>query len=211
MDKELYHGSGSYFDSFDLSKSGEGSGTDVHGYGIYLTSDIEVAKFYADDIPSSKSFVYTVKLFSGLNILPWEEEIDDNTAQQIYQEFETRVDDESELEDLTDVLGLSNDYYGEYPLFSSLYDYLVDTLGSKQKASEFLVYAGIDGAMFNSKEMGFNTTNYVIYDESNMKILDVQEVEKSLEEYESTLSELFEYIQSHESTLSKIRKKIKTF
>jgi hypothetical protein len=43
----LYHGSNTEFDEFDENKISTGDGGDLFGKGFYLTSNIEVAKFYA--------------------------------------------------------------------------------------------------------------------------------------------------------------------
>lgn len=43
----VYHGSPHYFDSFDLTNIGAGSGASLYGHGVYLTDTIDVANEYA--------------------------------------------------------------------------------------------------------------------------------------------------------------------
>jgi hypothetical protein len=43
----LYHGSNAEFEEFDENKISSGDGGDLFGKGFYLTSNLEVAKFYA--------------------------------------------------------------------------------------------------------------------------------------------------------------------
>lgn len=180
---ELYHGSANEFSRFDASQIGSGAGNAVHGYGIYLTDSRDVAEYYANDLSFGKGgLIYTVRIPSNLNLLGWEEEIDEMTARDIRDEFETYIDDASEMDDLDDVLGLSEDYYGEHPTMSSLYDYLQDVLGSNQKATQLLLYSNIDGVQFNSKENGTNATNYTIFDPERIKILDVEQLGTNIHE-----------------------------
>lgn len=85
------------------------------------------------------------------------------------------TEDDVELSDMMDALGLSDEYYGQ-SMTSSLYSYLEAILGGKKEASMLLLHSGVDGIYFQSNESGTNTTNYVIFDESNIKILDKEPI-----------------------------------
>jgi hypothetical protein len=167
-----YHGSAQDFNSFDFDKIGSGMGKDVHGYGIYLTENQEIAQFYATELATSgkRGYVYTVKI-RNTTFLEWETPIDEYHANQIYNRFQKITDDEYRLNEIQEVLGLSENYYGDHPLTFSLYDFLSVVMDSKKAASELLNESGIDGIEFNSKENGFNSTNYVIFDPNNLKII----------------------------------------
>jgi len=173
---ELYHGSIHSFDGFDLTKVGSGDGNDVHGYGIYFTDSLDVAHHYANIYQTrADKYVYTVKVLSN-NFLEWDGYIDEWEAQKILKTFNKMNHDESALSDMMDMLGLSEDYYGNHPWVQSMYDYLAVTLGSKKAASEFLDKCGFDGIKFDSKEAGTNANNYVIFDVNNIRILDQEKV-----------------------------------
>lgn len=172
----LYHGTIYDFDSFQSANIGTGMGKDLHGYGIYFTDNKEIAEFYTSQFPGNKSkFVYTVKLRTSGDFLEWETPIEEYQAHQIYKLFERQYPHEN-MDDLSDALGLSENYYGEHPLTFSIYDYLSVILGGKQKASELLSDCGIDGIRFNSKENGFDSTNYVIFDTGNVRIVDKEQL-----------------------------------
>jgi hypothetical protein len=63
-----YHGSGSDFDKFNHKKYlGKGAGTQVFGWGTYITNDIEIAKSYAENIGNGNCVVdYDKWLKQGL-------------------------------------------------------------------------------------------------------------------------------------------------
>ena len=44
----VYHGSPNVFDKFDISKLGEGEGTNDYGKGLYFSENEDVARAYRD-------------------------------------------------------------------------------------------------------------------------------------------------------------------
>ncbi len=169
---ELYHGSIHDFDGFDMNKVGSGDGNDVHGFGLYFTDNFDVAKHYANLFPDRKDkFIYTVSVKSA-DFLEWDGYLDEGDAQRIYRKFSRSNNDEDDLKNMADMLGISEDYYGEYPWIQSMYGYLADTFGSKKAASAFLHNCGFDGITFRPKESGQDGTNYVIFSTDNLRLID---------------------------------------
>ena len=71
-----YHGSGSDFDKFNHKKYlGKGAGSQVFGWGTYITNDIEIAKSYAENIGKENYIIdYDKWLNQGLTfdeIIKW--------------------------------------------------------------------------------------------------------------------------------------------
>jgi len=173
---ELYHGSIHSFDGFDMTKIGSGDGNDVHGYGFYFTDNYDVAMHYADMYRGTKDkFIYSVAVKSA-NFLQWDGYLDEQDAQLIYNKFCRINHNEDDQASMAEVLGLSEDYYGEHPWIQQLYNYLADTFGSKKGASEFLDRCGFDGISFKPKESGQDGMNYVIFSTNNLRLLDKQQV-----------------------------------
>ena len=169
---ELYHGTVYDFDKFNFSNIGTGTSKSVHGYGMYFTENEGVAKFYCDESSCGhkSKYIYHVKIFRD-NFLDWDGGIDENQANIILNKYLRREQNESLIEDMREVLGLTEGYRSSASV-SSLYSYLEHLFGSKKGASEFLDVCGFDGIKFESKENGFRTHNYVIFDINNIKILD---------------------------------------
>ena len=72
-----------------------------------------------------------------------------------------------------DCLGLSQDYYGDFPTVENMYDTLAGYLGSKQAASEYLLKCGYDGIKFsNIMQKDGKGFSYTIFDKNNVKIID---------------------------------------
>lgn len=174
----LYHGGGSEFEDFDLSHVLGGAGVITHGYGVYLTADRVVAERYALNSVGRRGYVYTVRAYNIDTLLGWEEPVDSGIAQSIFNRYSRMTEDETELEDMMDALGLSDGYYGQ-SMTSSLYSYLTAVLGGKKEATELLLKSGVDGIYFRSNESGTDTTNYVIFDPSNIRIIDKEFVEEN--------------------------------
>lgn len=173
----LYRGSTYDIDRFDLSQIKAGQ-RDVHGFGIYLTDNPEIAKFYAMEYGGNRTkFIYTVKLVNVDTLLGWEDVIESYQAEEIYRQYSRTEEDENLLSDMADTLGLSDGYYGQHPMTSQLYGYLEAILGSKEAASRLLFNCDINGIVFRSKENGFDSMNYNIFDPSNTRIVDKEIIE----------------------------------
>lgn len=55
---KVYHGSGADFTEFDFDHMGEGEGSQVFGWGGYVTSSTKIGKYYAESGRKDKYFVY---------------------------------------------------------------------------------------------------------------------------------------------------------
>lgn len=55
---KVYHGSGADFTEFDFDHMGEGEGSQVFGWGGYVTSSKKIGKYYAESGRKDKYFVY---------------------------------------------------------------------------------------------------------------------------------------------------------
>jgi GNAT superfamily N-acetyltransferase len=178
---ELYHGTVYDFDKFNFSNIGTGTSKSVHGYGMYFTESEGVAKFYCDESSCGhkSKYIYHVNIFRD-NFLDWDGDVDGDQAQTILNKYLRREQSESLIEDMEEVLGLKEGYRGSASV-SSLYSYLESLFGSKKGASEFLDVCGFDGIKFESKENGFRTHNYVIFDINNIKILDKETIKEQFD------------------------------
>ena len=68
-----YHGTGANIEAFSLKNVGEGEGVNKYGYGLYFTSDEDIARYYANR-SGSKGKVYTVDLFDRKpTLFNWDE------------------------------------------------------------------------------------------------------------------------------------------
>ena len=169
-----YHGTNKKFNTFSLDYIGQGEGIAVHGYGIYLTSNPDVAKHYADRLSLNKEqYVYTVDI-KRTNFIPWEGTIDSQFAEEILAELIEK--DGINIDDLKDSLGLSEGYYGDYSLFSNFYDFIQYDLGGVENVSKFFNELGYDGIIFESKEAGFQVNNYVVFNADNIRIIEVNKI-----------------------------------
>lgn len=174
----LYHGGGSEFENFDLTHVLGGAGVITHGYGVYLTEEREVAERYALNSLGRKGYIYTVRAYNIDTLLGWEDSLDPGIAQNIFRQYSRLVDDESELQEMMDALGVSDEYYGQ-AMTSTVYGYLAAVLGGKKQATELLLKSGVDGIYFGSNESGTDTTNYTIFDPSNIRIIDKEFVSEN--------------------------------
>lgn len=79
---ELYHGTGAKFDQFSNDAINTGEAVQKYGYGIYLTDNIEIARYYANRAAGT-GYVYTVRVPNSLNIVDWNESIDPYTVSEM--------------------------------------------------------------------------------------------------------------------------------
>lgn len=63
----LFHGSTSDFDSFDLSHAGSGEGTEAYGFGVYVTTVEDTAHYYAKVSQRNNDYIITFNGHSPSN------------------------------------------------------------------------------------------------------------------------------------------------
>lgn len=176
--QRTYHGSGALFDKFDHSFMGEGSGLQAYGWGTYVSENEEVGRVYARgeegerflytvDIPDEKRGNYIVysntvtdraadKVFDGIYERVIAEEAD------MYDTPQAKADLKQELDDLRSAYG-----QGQSGTWRDLYGDIASYLGSEKAASMFLNESGYVGAKYADA----GNTNYVIFNEKDLKIL----------------------------------------
>lgn len=165
--KIVYHGTDSKFNDFDLEKVGSSDGRSLGGWGIYLTDDQDVARQYMTD--SGTIHKYEIKrgnFFDFDDVLAGHE---DYIQSAINKHEEMSDDDKSEFQ--SDFVEYSYDVTNK-----QVYEWLAIVLGSEKQASIFLRNLGFDGNKFMDKTTP-SVTNYVVYDLSIIKRLDVDDSE----------------------------------
>jgi hypothetical protein len=140
-----------YANSLDMSKFG--------GIG-------EAGSLYKADLPD--------KMIDRM--LDWDTPVDEYFASKIIKAV--RNNDELDVNDFEDALGISSSYYGQPEDGRAIYNLLVGSLKSDKKASEFLSNAGIPGIKYldaGSRGAGNSgTRNFVVFpgEEKKVRILE---------------------------------------
>ena len=147
----LYHGSNHDFESFDKRKQGSSSDPGMRGHGFYFTDNIKTAKGYG-------KFVYTVRLDIKNPFIP----------------SECRS-----IDDFIHKLGLENDVeeWGLSSYIPSVFRFDADNgnlrvaLPMAGRFTEMVRDAGFDGLIY------YPATEYIVYEPSQITILDKIEVD----------------------------------
>lgn len=164
----VYHGSPREISKFDFAHVGSSQGITKMGYGMYFTTSREEAEYYADG-----GYLHTVELPDTKEFLEWEGTISYELANLVREEL-PNIEKNVDINELEDVLGLSDGYYGDLPTGESLYSWLSSELGSDKEASEFLFhYCGVRGSKERSNRG--KGMNFVAYGGA-MNIKDVEKV-----------------------------------
>jgi hypothetical protein len=167
-----YHLSSNKFDKFDINKAGVEKSSTVHGYGLYFSSNPKNLEVYG----FSNSYLYQVEIVPSVlkGLVNYNEVID--SPSDFFDELSEIYEDEDELRE---VLGLEgSDYEGDYPTYESIYDWITDTLGSKSKASKFMLEnMSITGFHYRSME-NKEGTNIVLFSDYGIKINKIKKVGK---------------------------------
>lgn len=168
---QLYHGSCADFDKFDDKFVLTGVGQMAHGYGFYLTNNVESARSYA-----MGGKLYTVEVPDGkyLNsdrISPKEAAI---IARKFFNYFlATEYGREAYGENPKEFWDAECCYIENSLGGSALYGTIASILGSDKATSEYLHSLGYVGMVINSSNgtTGEKFKNYLIFDKDDIKIL----------------------------------------
>ena len=176
---EALHGTAYDFQQFSLEKAGQGEGGAAFGFGVYLTSREDVARYYAEYVArrrtgEGKRILRTTVQHD--NFLSWYEPPTDTQKLAILRKAaDDRIfANQENMGYLLERFKLAiKQGTGE-----DAYKYLSMTLGSDQYASRFLQQAAIDGIQYPSGTMiggkvARDTSrgwNYVVFDPSNVQI-----------------------------------------
>ncbi len=171
----VYHGSGAKFDRFDHSFMGTGEGSQVFGWGTYVTEVEGIGKQYANEAAKGGGRnLYTVEIpdDNGSNYLHWEKPVSDNAKGMLYAQIRKEGVGKFDFADQKFWAGKSVAFEnGEL-----LYDRLTYALGSDKAASEFLSRAGFVGISYPAEATtggrADGARNYAIFNENDAQITD---------------------------------------
>jgi hypothetical protein len=159
---EAWHGSPRSFRKFVAAKIGTGQGDAKHGWGMYLTTSQDRARFYADLSKPTQGFVYEVELPTGY-YLDWDAPITQQ-ADKIMEVLRVIMPfDNSKTFDALMAAGWKG---------LDAYKHLYKTLGSKRAASRELLAHGIVGINYLGRDEydGEGVGSHVIFDPSQLVI-----------------------------------------
>lgn len=211
VNNDTWHGSGEDFVEFDLSMSRTGEGSNVHGWGTYLTPKRDVAEGYAKTAGkrTGKQFLYRVsapnrellldeqktleeqpKIVKNaiLKILPKISNYNDFVAKlsssgvDIKKTFDTEYKTEAYEEYLKDPQKYNEEMYKK-DTGKELYKLLIRQEMGAKNASLKLNELGVKGLTYKGTKDG---RNFVIFDKKSMKILD--KIDSSAEKVNSKVS-----------------------
>ena len=188
-----YHGTGANFDKFNHKKYlNKGAGSQVFGWGTYVTDDIEIATSYSENAKDinfkNDGFLYEVDIpdDDGFNYLSWYGYVTDEQMDVIFsgmealeRKYDISIFDELYRSDkLFDGIDGETLYCG---IASCFYKHLESTnsnSNSSKAASLFLMQCGFDGIKYEAgtvwdKPYGASEDayNYVIFDANKVKIV----------------------------------------
>jgi hypothetical protein len=163
-----WHGSPKDFKRFSASKVGTGQGESKHGWGIYLTSEIDRASFYAT-LSTSSGSVYLVEVPTGL-YLDWDLPLVDQpkatsvirAALPVNEDHNVPIGLAAQFDHFVDCgwRGLEG------------YKHLAKLFSNKKRASLALLAHGLTGITYLGRDEwdGLGIRTYVIFDPSKLKI-----------------------------------------
>jgi hypothetical protein len=188
----VYHGTYANFDQFSTDFIGEGEGADSFGLGLYFTNTREIAEYYAEVTArkkGGKGAVYEVSLES-INWMEWYDYVDKDTTQYLARTLNVERDKwvkyaparrREHFDRAVAALRKYADPSFKYSFTGQeLYGVLESALGTKERASRFLLSAGIDGIRYPADSLAAieagekpsydSGTNYVVFDADQVTI-----------------------------------------
>ncbi|RTL20774.1 MAG: hypothetical protein EKK55_17465 [Rhodocyclaceae bacterium] len=167
--QDAYHGSGSVFNKFDFKKIGTGDGNTAFGWGMYFTSDKDVASFYKNRAEGGGK-VYKVEIPENSEFIDFNAPISEQPDFIKKIAAETKKVDES-----FDVLEANGEtHFGAPKTGAGLYNLIATNLGGEEAASRFLASKGVAGMKFKNYR-GAASTNFLVFDEQMIKIRDLEQ------------------------------------
>ncbi len=195
-----FHGSPAIFNKFDINKLGSGEGSQIYGHGMYFAENPEVAKSYAKssnlykvDIPDTqipKMINWDISLQKQPEVLKTlgvgEKEIARYNAikKQIDEmpgQYDIDIPKEKAMFDKHTALEKEYNDIGLHKTGQKYYEDLIKKYGSAKNVSEELNKKGITGIKYlDAQSRGIFprieerplTSNYVVFDPSEVKILE---------------------------------------
>lgn len=184
----VYHGSPYNFLKFSNSNIGTGEGNNSFGYGIYFTGIKLIAEYYAKTLSENVGYLYSAKI-KKTNFLNWTAPIDQDNLERIILKLKEKNINEIPFKrklidgEVVDFKAGTDEAVRGFYNSKFLYENLSVLFGSDKGTSKFLLECGIDGIVYDAntlsnvvknKLQGFN---YVIFDENNIEIIDVEKIE----------------------------------
>lgn len=149
---EVFHGSDRKFDTFNTEMVGSGDGNSKGGWGIYFSTDEQVAGQYS----TTNGFVKPFQLRDGKYF-----DLDDSLGEygeEILEDLQYHNVSEDNIEQFkTDYVDYAYETTNE-----QAYEWLSYVLGSEKNASLFLARLGFKGNKFYDKTNP-EATNYVVF------------------------------------------------
>ncbi|EHK57736.1 PLxRFG domain-containing protein [Allomesorhizobium alhagi] len=187
-----FHGTPHEFDEFSLDHTGKGEGTRAFGWGLYFASRREVAEHYQDKLSGR---LVKVDVPEDNELLRWDEPLNRQPGGLLKKlnQAMSKLEPGLNFKAMND-MGEAVDELTFMQLYHRLEDGQYDEDGSgfsDRQISEALRAAGIPGHKFldgdsrKDREDPDGTYNYVIYDESRVRVLDRNALTRQ-QEYESS-------------------------
>jgi hypothetical protein len=179
----LYHGSPYDFSKFSIKKIGEGEGNQAFGHGIYLTDIVEIAMYYSNTLSDRNGYLYLSKI-KNKNFLDWHKSICEKNILNIFNTLQKKGFKEMPFKrklingEIVNIYRDTKEALIGFYNSKFLYENLSIMTGSDKCASEILLESGIDGIVYDSNSLSNltknkkNGLNYVIFDDSNIEIID---------------------------------------
>ena len=184
-----YHGSPYLFDKFDIDKVGTGQGTQSYGQGMYFSENPKVADYFKDRLFPTKEFLQAVdkgeyndlhKFVTKGNL--YKVDIPDKDIPKMLQWDKPFNKQTTEVQGIVKNIWKENNIPGDLEKLTgeNIYRSVVSLTAAKRMAagestSMDLSNYGIKGIKYldaANREAGKGTSNYVVFDPSNVKILE---------------------------------------
>jgi len=185
---KAYHGGRYFVGDFSLEHVLSGNGLMIHGYGLYFTDDISLARLFVDYLKQNTNnkngAIYEVNIYGDkkledLNFLDLDATIEDSLFDKIDKAFDD--DGMAGFKSFFHKNAIKNNnsnlvYYTDKFIRSFNEDYITSDIydeNHEKTSSEFFKELGYDGFLYhgeyfgkrNSEKRYENSTNYVIFDD----------------------------------------------
>lgn len=155
----LYHSSPKLFEAFEDSKIGQTTNITKYGYGHYFSESLSdvIIHLKRQLSPKQTFYVYEVKVYNSVNIVNYDDEIDEDfllkIASKLSNENAIQIKDEYENYNMT---------------YRELYEYVVAIFDAK-RASKMFKSVGITG--FKIENSGwYDAPIYTIFSSDDLNI-----------------------------------------
>lgn len=178
----VYHGSGAEFDKFNHSFMGTGYGAQSFGWGTYVTEIEDSARNYADESEYNinKRYENGDSNIKGVRTL-YVVDIPDNDGTNY---LHWGLDNSQEVIDKANKAYFSPEFapFSKGVSGERIYNHLANELGSDKAASKLLNKNGIVGIQIPIEWVIDNRSNYVIFNENDLDIVEHTRFRKTKEE-----------------------------